>query len=127
MGDRSNIVIEQGDGTRLYFYSHWSGLDGAWAAVRDALKRGGDRRTDLQYFARIVFESFVGENRGGITGFGITTSLHDNENALLVVDVDKQTVGLARSGQEPKCYRSWTFAEFEHLAFSGDMDEPESK
>jgi len=93
MGDRGNIVIREepswlkpeiGSHEAVFLYGHWSGHD-LPEIVRTGLTRGRERWTDGQYLARIMFEELVGSARGGATGFGIASRLHDNEYDLLVL------------------------------------------
>lgn len=90
MGDRVNIAFEQANGKRIFFYGHWSG-DPAPKLVQQGLAKGRDRWTDEAYLARIVFQTFLGGDTG-TTGFGISTSIGDNEYPLIVVDARKQQV-----------------------------------
>lgn len=89
MGDRVNIAV-QADGKRVYFYGHWSGYPAPWL-VQEALKRR-ERWNDPPYLARIVFCHFMDGDYNRTTGFGISTSLGDNEYPLIVVDCDAQQV-----------------------------------
>lgn len=85
MGDRSNIVIEDHRGKRVYLYSHWGGQSVIGAAIH-GLESG--RAQDAAYLARIVFEAMVGDDRGGETGYGISTEVQDNEHEILVLSED---------------------------------------
>lgn len=89
MGDRVNIAV-QDDGRRVYFYGHWSGFT-APLRVQEALNRQ-DRWNDPSYLARIVFCTFVKGHENDTTGFGISTTIGDNEYPLIVVDCDNQLV-----------------------------------
>lgn len=91
MGDRANIAIEQGDGTRIWLYTHWAGYD-LPKTLHAAIKRGTDRWDDTPYLARIIFCEMVKNSLDDLTGYGITTSMTDNEYPLLVVDPDKQVI-----------------------------------
>jgi hypothetical protein len=120
MGDRANIAIEQGDGTRIWLYGHWSG----WrmpSVLQNAIRRGRGRWDDTPYFGRIVFQALVGGD-DGLTDFGITTSMTDNEYPILVCDCDTQTVSIeSEEGRTPKdadrvCIgRTFSFEEFAAL------------
>lgn len=85
MGDRSNIAIEDYRGKRVYLYSHWGGQTVISAAVK-GLESG--RAKDAPYLARIVFEAMIGTDRGGETGYGISTEVQDNEHEILVLSED---------------------------------------
>jgi len=81
MGDRSNIVIED-RGERVYLYGHWMGSGSIGHVVR-GLRSG--RTADGPFLARIVFCSMVGRNTAGETGYGISASITDNQNPVLVI------------------------------------------
>ena len=118
MGDRANIAIEQGDGTRVWLYSHWGGTE--MPETLQAALRLRERWDDRTYFARIVFQTMLGGNTG-TTGFGISTRLTDNEYPILVVDCDKQTITMedepdgSRAQWHPSVGKSWTFEAFTAL------------
>jgi len=96
MGDRANVVIiaddEEIEANRAVFlYGHWSGSE-----LPEDLKRALDRKErwdDPQYLSRIIFEEMIpASQRGAETGFGITTTMGDNEYPLLVVDCPRQVI-----------------------------------
>ena len=95
MGDRSNIVIKQHDGNRVYLYGHWMGADSI-NIVRDTLALR-ERWTDAPYLARMLFDKMTG-GRVGSTGYGISTYLCDNEYPVIVLDPETQTVVLEDAG-----------------------------
>jgi hypothetical protein len=86
MGDRSNIVIEDRD-ERVFLYGHWMGARSIGHAVRGL---ESDRVADGSYLARIVFCSMVGSNTQGEIGFGISASLKDNQNPVVVIRADEE-------------------------------------
>lgn len=117
MGDRGNIVIKQRqpEGSYLYFYTHWNGSEIA-ETVQNALKRGKERWDDEQYLARIIFCEMIKDDVMATDGYGISTSMGDNEHDFIVVDVDKQTVSRVSEGdpgKKPK--KSWSFDKFVEL------------
>lgn len=127
MGDRGNIAVIQ-SGTRkdsqVWLYSHWSGTE-LPEALQEALKAYPDRWRDDTYLTRIIFCRMVKqESWGKETGFGIGTSITDNEHTILVVDTPTQTVWLIEEdqltdGRIPdgfKPEKTWTFQEFADLA-----------
>lgn len=118
MGDRANIYMVQNDGkdAGLYFYTHWSGSE-LPETLQLALKQGKDRWNDEQYLGRIIFCTMVGSDKGN-TGFGITTYLCDGGYKLLVVNAEKQTVGVSASWDSIEVVKSWTFDEYVALDFS---------
>lgn len=116
MGDRGNICIKQEDGSNIIFYSHWSG-DELFDNLRDALIRGKSRWEDGLYLSRIIFcEMIKQDGLDGLTGFGISTHVEDNEHPIFVVDITNSAISLAddnlvslRGGKQ------WTFQEFIEL------------
>jgi len=50
------------------------------------------RWTDYSYLARSGFDCFTAGHQGSETGFGISTTIGDNEHAILVVDCPNQSV-----------------------------------
>ena len=81
MGDRSNIVIEEGN-ERVYLYAHWGGERVLKSALH-GLKSG--RWNDPAYLARVVFEHMISDDLGHETGYGISVSIQDNEHPVLVI------------------------------------------
>ena len=116
MGDRANIAIEQGDGSRVWLYSHWGGYDMPETLQR-ALKLR-ERWDDTPYFARIVFSTMVANGSSPTTGYGITTRMTDNEYPILVVDCTGQIVKIedeperSRAESRPCIGKFWTFEQF---------------
>lgn len=90
MGDRGNIVVLDSlypQNGQVFLYTHWGGSELESYAIT-ALKKN-DRWDDSQYLARIVFQAMVGTDEG-TTGFGITSTIGDNEYDLLVLDTASQ-------------------------------------
>jgi hypothetical protein len=125
MGDRGNIAVKQSNG-QVWFYGHWSGYR-LKNAVQDALKKR-ERWTDQSYLARIIFDQFTPAKDHGVvtTGFGISTSITDNEHDIVVVDIPNQRVftipeaKLTKEGRVPEKYvpakdEVWSFEEFCNL------------
>ncbi len=92
MGDRSNIVVKQPDGTSVWLYGHWMGEDSI-NIVHDVLARK-QRWTDHSYLTRMLFEKMIAGNLDGETGFGISTTMQDNEYPIIILDPSSQTVWL---------------------------------
>lgn len=88
MGDRSNIVIQDGE-DRIYLYSHWRGQSAISAAVH-GLRSG--RVGDPAYLARIIFSNLVKNDLAEETGYGISTRIQDNEHPIFVIDGDTGNV-----------------------------------
>lgn len=101
MGDRANIAIEQGDGTRVWLYTHWSGHE-LPQMLHTALKRGKERWKDTPYLARIIFADMIDGREQDLTGFGITTTMTDNEHLVLVVDPAKTEVRIEQAADRPR-------------------------
>ena len=95
MGDRSNIVIEQHDGSRVWLYGHWMGSDSI-DIVRTVLARH-DRWEDESYLARMIFNKMTEGDPKGSLGYGISTSMCDNEYPVIVLNPKAQTVTLENS------------------------------
>lgn len=94
MGDRGNVIFRYEDGSKIYFYTHWSGSS-LKETTRQALIRGKDRWDDPPYLSRIVFCQMLidaGATLEDTTGFGISTEECDNENDLVTVDTKAKTV-----------------------------------
>jgi hypothetical protein len=92
MGDRSNIVIKQHDGNRVWLYGHWMGADSI-NVVRDTLAHR-ERWSDAPYLARMLFNRMTLGQEQGDTGYGISTYMCDNEYPVIVLDPETQTVVL---------------------------------
>lgn len=111
MGDRANIVVIQPHGPlaegeqppMIYLYTHWDGSDLA-RILKAALSRGKDRWDDPPYLTRIIFCQMIQGDVEGLTGFGISTELCDNERPLLYVDSNTQSVLIGD--------RAWPFAQY---------------
>ena len=92
MGDRSNIVIEQHDGNRVWLYGHWMGEDSI-NVVRDTLAKR-ERWSDAPYLARMLFARMTQGSPNSSTGYGISTYMCDNEYPVIVLNPATQTVVL---------------------------------
>jgi hypothetical protein len=105
MGDRGNIYVVQHPHREpeggIFIYTHWGGHK-LPELLQSALKTGKSRWNDEPYLTRVIFDAVSVDNEG-ITGVGLTTYLTDNEYPILVVDSEKQTVGVAGRvrGNEP--------------------------
>jgi hypothetical protein len=89
MGDRANIVIRDnwpsdlGDREAVFLYSYWGGEE-LPETLRQGLSAAHGRWGDDSYLARVIFQTMIGSD-DGVTGYGISTRLTDNEYALLVL------------------------------------------
>lgn len=96
MGDRGNVCIREvteDTGMDVYLYTHWRGSD-LVDIVRDALAKR-QRWNDAPYLTRIVFNEVQADDRRE-TGFGISAVMGDNNNPVVVVDVEAQTVAVVK-------------------------------
>lgn len=132
MGNRSNVVVlptyrddktKSGD-KRVYLYSHWKGED-VYADARNALARR-QRWDDDSYLARMIFCKMVGADHGE-TGFGISSTLGDNNIGMLlcVVDCAQQVVRFHEEKDNPALDSpvcSFTFEEYATLTSGGKTD-----
>lgn len=91
MGDRANVFVKDFQGnTGVYLYSHWGGSD-LPVIVQRALARH-ERWDDNPYLARIIFCEMVKGDPSGTTGYGISSTVGDGHNRILVIDPQTQTV-----------------------------------
>jgi hypothetical protein len=90
MGDRAHIHVIQGEGGQgIFLYTHWGGYK-IKDDIKRALRRGSDRWTDPEYFARILFDAMKGDDVESTTGFGI--SAWQPDGFQVVVDIPLQIV-----------------------------------
>lgn len=91
MGDRANVIVKSGE-EEVVLYTHWSGSE-LPEIVRLGMVRGKQRWDDFQYLTRILFcELIPMKEWEELSGFGITTRVHDGGRQLVKVDCDAQTV-----------------------------------
>ena len=89
MGARSNIVIQESNGNRIYLYGHWMGEDSINVVAEVLSQR--ERWNDEPYLARMLFEKMIQGNVDSSTGFGISTYMCDNEYPIIVLEPSTQT------------------------------------
>lgn len=89
MGDRGNIALHD-NGVTIYLYTHWGGSD-IGSVLRSALIRGRGRWDDAPYLYRVIFQTLIGKD-DGVTGFGLSAGICDNEHPILHVDASTQSV-----------------------------------
>lgn len=118
MGDRGNIIIRMPDNEgQVVLYSHVDGHD-LPSILQQALQRGKGRWDDPPYLSRIIFSTMIAANPEGLTGYGISTVVYDNEHPLLVVTPGQRTVHLEADPNRPYTAKwpakqaSWTFEEW---------------
>jgi hypothetical protein len=95
MGDRANIIVKDGSKNPIFLYTHWAGSE-LPATLQEGLKRGRPRWDDDSYLTRILFCEMIQDDVLGETGYGISTSMPDNEHNYLIVDVPAQKVIVAK-------------------------------
>jgi len=103
MGDRANVVVPDpyNKGQATYLYTHWQGHE-LPDTLGAALDRGRGRWTDYAYLTRIIFNQMTKGREMDETGFGISTTLCDNEYPLLVVDTEAQVVRVVAAKWDTK-------------------------
>jgi hypothetical protein len=118
VGDRGNIFFVDAHGKQLggvYMYSHWGGST-LWSVVRSALERGRGRWGDPQYLARIIFCELVRDSLLDETGYGLSTSIGDNEHAIVRIDDDDERVSFHKPGKErnpsDRGVASWSYSDY---------------
>lgn len=131
MGARTQIKVNQGDGSRgspsVYLYGHWA--SGSILRIVHAALSRGVRWDDPEYLARILFDALTEGRQGDDTGAGIGLSLHgDLDNWVEVIPpciakpggrVDfhlgsSEEGGFGAKGRG-KPAKSWTFKGFTAL------------
>jgi hypothetical protein len=92
MGDRSNIKIYQNDDAdnAIFLYTHWRGSEIYGILKRVLLRR--ERWEDSPYLTRMIFCEMVKGDENGSTGFGISTSILDNEHTVIGVNCVDQEI-----------------------------------
>ena len=89
IGDRNNIKVTYRDGGSVYLYSHSTGSE-IEGIVYDAVS-AGHRLDDEAYFTRVLFCKMLGDDLQvwrGSTGYGISTSIQDQDYDNKMVHVD---------------------------------------
>lgn len=90
MGDRANVVIKRDD-EQVCLYTHCNGSE-LLETVRNAMILGREFWKCESYLARIIFCQMVANDELGIYGFGISQTLGDGRDRVLILDVEHQTV-----------------------------------
>jgi len=111
MGDRANIVVhetvENKDAT-VFLYTHWGGYK-----IKETLQKALARKQrwdDPAYLTRIIFCEMVKKDVDGETGYGISTTMCDNEHNLLHVHPAQKIV--KEVTEDGKMVKSWTFEQY---------------
>lgn len=105
MGDRGNIKIG-----KVYLYTHWGGSK-IKQTLQKALARH-QRWNDEAYLTRIIFCEMIGNDIDGETGYGISTSIQDNNHNIIEVDVKNQKIKELISDNNDIVTSEWSFQEF---------------
>jgi hypothetical protein len=119
MGDRSNIVVQEADGSRIFLYGHWMGEDSIRVAY-DVLSQRV-RWNDLPYLTRMLFSEMTRGASNEETGYGISTTMCDNEYPIIVLEPSSQTAWLevyiwGDGGRFEKLTQPITFDDFVNAA-----------
>lgn len=93
MGDRANFGFLQGNGDIIYLYGHWAGHE-MMARLADAIIAAQNRWNDDSYATRIAISTMIGDEWDQEYGWGISTSIGDNEHSVPIVCWEAQTVTL---------------------------------
>jgi hypothetical protein len=97
MGDRANVCVKGwGNEGDVFLYTHWTGTE-LPQIVQTALARR-ERWDDNSYLTRIIFCEMVKGDEDGSTGYGISATVGDGDDRVLVVDPNTET--LWREGRE---------------------------
>ena len=91
MGNRANINVRDNKQDHgVYLYTHWDGSQ-LPILLQETLNKK-ERWDDTSYLTRMIFSTMIKYDINGTTGYGISTYLTDNENPLIYVYIDKQTI-----------------------------------
>jgi hypothetical protein len=126
MGDRSNIVVQEANGNRVWLYGHWMGEDSI-RIVRNVLDKR-ERWEDAPYLARMLFGSMIAGDLAGSTSYGISTTMCDNEYPIIILEPHTQTAWLevyiwGEGGRYEQLTKPISFEDFlEALSFSEDFN-----
>ena len=125
MGDRGNIAFREDKKSCIYFYTHWSGSDMP-GLLADALEKGKQRWDDAPYLGRIIFQGLIGLD-SGLTGYGISVALCDNEHDIIAVNCFDRTVSTHGEGDDKfeSPNKTWKFEDYVKKFNSGKV--PDSK
>ncbi len=90
MGDRANVILKS-NGEQVCLYTHWYGTE-LPKTVQTALVRGKSRWEDFQYLSRIVFCEMIQGSVMSETGFGISQTIGDGANKVIIIDCDERSL-----------------------------------
>jgi hypothetical protein len=106
---KANIVIKHPNNSLVYLYTVNKGTT-LPKILQKGLIRGRERWGDTASLTRIIFSEMIQNDVLGKTGAAISPLLMDNEQFLLVVDDQKERVGVF--GESGNMYRKIGFAEY---------------
>jgi hypothetical protein len=81
----------QSNGDQVCLYTHYRGY-ALPLILRAALLRGRERWDNPSHLARIIFCEMIKDSVMDLTGYGISATIIDGANRVLLVNVDDQTV-----------------------------------
>lgn len=116
MGDRGNIVVSDGQSAPVFLYTHWCGSEIPMILQR-ALKRGKGRWGDTSYLTRIIFSEMIRGDLLESTGYGISTSMCDNEHNILFLDDVNHVVKVLKHTWGKELEDLTVMAEFKYEKF----------
>lgn len=93
MGDRTNTIFRQADGSDIVLYQHNGGYQ-MMHNLATALDAARPRWGDESYATRIIISNLIGDDWRGETGYGLSTRIMDNEHSIPVIDFSDATVAL---------------------------------
>ncbi len=109
----ANILIKSDNDTIcLYLYSHWDCYN-LPSVLQSALVRGKDRANDFQYITRVIFTEMTKGNVMGLTGYGITTEVYDNERDIITFNTDNLTITIGEQSFSLNDYIKLTIDGFD--------------
>lgn len=124
MGDRANLAViqDQKRDEQVWLYTHSDGYN-LPTNLQIGLTAGRGRWDDCSYLTKILFGHIVpADDWQGECGYGISTSISDNEYEILVVDCHNQQVftmpaekledGRVPRDYQPASYRCWSFEDY---------------
>lgn len=109
-GMRGNIYIKNSPSSGVYLHTAKDGQK-LPKLLKDALLRGKGRWGDTATLSRVIFGEMIQRDiLTSSSAYGISTTLPDNENFILVVDDQKELIGIFdETGHR---YKRYTFEEF---------------
>ena len=109
MGNQGNIVIEQEDGRRVFYYTNPDGRQ-LPEMLANALNGGRDAWSDATELARSILCDMVKEEEFGLKGYGINIYIEDSVHNSWIIH--PSTGRVTEETREGKVVASWSFEEF---------------